>query len=154
MIHKLRGRSTVLVLMNQVFRDPSNWANLSFPVCYFRPTPSQKPARELKVEDALLYLDQVSGGYKVADPTLANPPTQLPPMLTIVFIIPLVYFPSIFSGQNGVFRQTANLQRIPRHHEEFQGPIVSVPTIHRAVILSEVIPIVLATRALVLPRHP
>jgi hypothetical protein len=103
MIHKIRGRSTVLSLMNQVFRDPSNWANLSFSLCYFRPTPSQKPARELKVEDALLYLDQVSGGYKVADPTLANPPTQLPPMFTIVFIIPVVYFPSIFSGQNGVF---------------------------------------------------
>jgi histone deacetylase complex regulatory component SIN3 len=39
---------------------PKSLVLIAFAMLPRRPTPSQKPARELKVEDALLYLDQVT----------------------------------------------------------------------------------------------
>lgn len=35
----------------------------------------------------------------------------------------------VSAGENGVLRQAADLQRIPGHHEELQGPVVSVPAL-------------------------
>lgn len=71
----------------------------------------QKLSRELKVEDALLYLDQVR--------------IECRHDIQITYLIHRHARAHVLVGQNGVFGQATNLQRIPRHHEELQSAIVS-----------------------------
>lgn len=83
--------------------------------------PASKPNREmkveLKVEDALHYLDQVR---------------RCPCTNTITIIsfhhrlCDVISFPCMCVGQNGVSRQAPHLQRILGNHEELQVAIVSI----------------------------
>ena len=73
-----------------------------FYLCISRPSSVQKPARELKVEDALLYLDQVTAVAKCICLIAGQIFTLEEILPCIPFFYPLIMPLVDFAGQNGV----------------------------------------------------